>query len=302
MKTVFTKEEGNLIDNYFSKMKKENEAKKEDDYGDSNLSELRNQYVYMLVDSTGSMRENEEPMANACMDTLQGLKEKSEDYNSLTKLVSWGESIYEVNSNFMDPGELLEIVKAKYKLKEESKESNPFYCYGKTNISMIVDYIDSQLSRSSELCRNIKKGDPKILFLIITDYEDNNSLNKLRMSVEHLYENRFFTQYCKILVIYCGEERNKAAAEKLAGGPENLIALNDAADIDKHLAAITVNSIVNLIDPTHIKNRSHAYEETPNEVAQRQHKRAMENEKSVENLTDEEATAELERALGLMKG
>lgn len=249
---------------------------------------LRTEYIYLVYDTSGSMKRNEEAMYDSFLSTCKALMAaENEDCDFAVKLVFFDETVRAFNEEFMPADQLAELVTSKRNTRKD--KSNPFHCSGNTNISKIIDYLDGQFKRDSVLMYNLKSKDPLTLIVLVTDYNATDDEEDIKNSTEKIMQNRIYKKASRLLCIFCGEEENKSEAEKLAGSPENVVALG--SDISGLLAPVTLRSTITLSDPTHIKGGK--TQQTPRQIAQEVIKNEQEQALSANFLNEEETREKL---------
>lgn len=274
-----------------------NISKPETDYaniaGIINETGLRTEHIYLIYDTSGSMRANESAMYESFVSTCESLKKIShEDYNFVIKLVFFDEEVRPFNEEFMSPDQLLELVS--FKRNDKKDKTNPFYCYGRTSIGKIIDYMDKEFNRGSVLTKNMAKSDPETLIILVTDYQATDTKDARDNSTERILSNRFYLQASRMLCIFCGEDKNKGEAVKLAGSPDNLIALGN--DISAYLEPVLLKSTISLSDPTHIGRTQK--KQTPKQISEDIIDTDKTRGESIAELSEEETKKQLREMLG----
>ena len=248
-------------------------------------------YVLTLIDTSGSMTPYQADVYNSInelLDTLEGKNSTSEDVEYRVALAFFSDDVNEYAVAPMKP-EMLKVM----------IDEKLFECKGCTNLTAAVSFIDRQFSRNSEFFTHKHTGDPKSFTLVITDMMGTDNDNERNNALKLLKTNRFYSQANNTLVIFTGSDNTKQDAALLAGGEENVIALNGRiADL---LPVVAIESTITMSDATHTQHdeNGEATESTNAELAQKILDREEEGDKSGQNIAQNsaEVDAELKKLL-----
>lgn len=238
-------------------------------------------YVLTLIDISGSMSPYEKDVyssINELLDTLESKNSTSEDVEYRIALAFFNDNVNEYAIAPMKP-EMLKVM----------IDEKMFECNGGTNLTAAVNFIDRQFSRNSEFFTHKHSGDPKSFTLVITDMVGTDNDQDRSNALKLLKSNRFYSQANNTLVIFTGSDATKQDASILAGGEENVIALNGRiADL---LPIVAIESTITMSDATHTQHDENGEmaEPTNAERAQRILDREEEGADSGENISQNSA-------------
>lgn len=243
-------------------------------------------YIWMIVDRSISINRVREKFRDALSGTFAGLAESdrgSADIRTRVKLAWFNNTIEEFNNVHLDPQQLADTF-----------TDDDFRCSGTTSAGEVCRYIDKELSRTSPVVRSLKKNSPGFTFLIFTDGQVNDPVALREDARKVLQSNRFYQKYCRVLVVFLGDEKDKASAVALANGQEeNVIALGE--DLIPMISPIVIGSTVTFTDGTHLNSTG---ERTFSQLAEETRKRENEGSTSAAELDDEQLRDELMRLMG----
>ena len=248
-------------------------------------------YVLTLIDTSGSMTPYQTDVYNSInelLDTLESKNSTSEDVEYRVALAFFNDDVNEYAVAPMKP-EMLKVM----------IDEKLFECNGCTNLTAAVNFIDNQFSRSSEFFTHKHTGDPKSFTLVITDMMGTDNNTDRSNALKLLKSNRFYSQANNTLVIFTGSDDTKQDAAILAGGEENVIALNGhIADL---LPVVAIESTITMTDATHTQHdeEGEPTEPTNAELAQKILDRDKEGADSGKNIAQSSADidAELQKLL-----
>lgn len=243
-------------------------------------------FVWMIADRSGSIERVREKFRSALSNTFSGLAkadQASADMRTRVKLALFNNTMEEFNEVHLDPQQLADTF-----------TDEDFRCFGTTSAGQVSRYIDKELSRTSPVVRSLKKNSPGFTFIIFTDGQVNDPVALREDARKVLESNRFYQKYCRVLVVFLGDEKDKASAVALADGKEeNVIALGD--DLIPLISPIIIGSTVTFTDGTHVNSTG---ERTFTEMAEDAKKRESEGRSSAAELEDEKLRNELIRLMG----
>ena len=243
-------------------------------------------YVLTLIDTSASMNPYQTDVYNSInelLDTLESKNSTSEDVEYRVSLAFFNDDVDEYAVIPMKP----EMLKAMI-------DEKMFECNGCTNLTAAVNFIDRQFSHNSEFFTHKHTGDPKSFTLVITDMAGTDNDQDRSNALKQLKSNRFYSQANNTLVIFTGSDATKQDAAILAGGEENVIALNGRiADL---LPVVAIESTIAMTDATHTHHGEKGEHEEPTsaEVAQKIVEREEEGADSGENIAQNSADVDAE--------
>lgn len=239
-------------------------------------------YTWFLVDDSLSLKKKEEQIAaqiSYILSNLAEVNQSSVDTQVKAKLVFFNHEVREYNEVHMDPQRLADTFSA-----------GDYVCRGNTYAGALFRYMDGELTRRNPVIQNLKKNSPGFTFVIVTDAQMNDPGSVRAEGRRVLESNRFYRDYCRVLVVFLGQEKDMATAVALANGDaKNVIALDDNL-MPRLLAPLIVDSTVTFADGTHIGNDT-ARDLTS--MAEKTKEREREGSVSADELSDEELTKRL---------
>lgn len=245
---------------------------------DGNDVELRTIFMYLVYDVSGSMGRYSETMFDSCLQTCRALSSaQNEDLNFRVKLVTFNEEAKEINKEFQDPADL-----------ETLLSKDDFACEGQTSISKIITYLDKQFSRGALRERKLHKMDPKSVVVIVTDYQPvGETQETVTAATDKILSNRFYNKANRTLCIFCGEDKLKVNAAKLAGGLDNVVSMGQEY-IQELLTPVLISSTITLSDATHVEGKT-TEAKTTSEIATKIIEDQKASSESANQMTDAEA-------------
>lgn len=204
-------------------------------------SSVRLLRILILIDRSGSMSGLENETYTAITDLLSALAKKnrtSEDIEYRVSLAFFNDSVDHAVPVPLKPEDLLEVL-----------DRNQFCCTGGTDLTGAVAFLDKQFSRTSPLMTDLHTADPKTFCLILTDMAGTDNNESRKNAIHKIQKNRFYTKANQTLCIFSGSDANKGEAAILAGGEQNVIALD--SDIIQYLAPILLEGTISMTDATH---------------------------------------------------
>lgn len=244
--------------------------------------EFATHYTWFLIDDSLSLKNKEEQIAaqiSYILSNLAEVNQSSVDTQVKAKLVFFNHEVREYNDVHMDPQHLADTF-----------SRSDYVCHGNTYAGAVFRYMDGELTRSNPVVQNLKKNSPGFTFVMVTDAQLNDPGSVRAEARKVLESNRFFTEYCRVLVVFLGEEKDMATAVALANGDaKNVIAMDDDL-MTRLLAPLIVDSTVTFADGTHIGNDT-ARDLTS--MAEKTKEREREGTASAEELSDEDLAKKL---------
>ncbi len=254
---------------------------------DEDGEEFTKCFINVIIDTSGSMKKHEAAMCSAMETTLSSLQNanaNSIDTQFYVHLVTFNNDVTPLDSEYLEPSQVLSLM-----------THATLECMGGTNLGKVLSYMDKAFSRTGKIVQQLRKNDPKIMNLIITDFNGTDSASTRAGAMDLLSRNRLFQSLSHTLVVYVGDEAHKADALALAGGDErNIIQLSD--DLSSLLAPILIGTTVSLSDGTHLN--SSPDEKSPSELANESRQRAAEGSSSATQMSDTELRNSLLQLMG----
>jgi len=248
--------------------------------------EFATAFTWFIADKSGSVKSKEDAVYQALIRTFSGLAEANQgslDVVNRVKLALFDGSINDFNSVHLPPQQLADTF-----------TPDDYRCGGSTNMGAVFRYIDKELSRSSAVVKSLKKNTPKFNFIIVTDGQANDPASLRTEARKLLDSNRFYRDYCRVLVVFLGEQRDIATAVALANGQEqNVVALSD--DLVALLAPILIGSTVTFTDGTHLSTDGSG---SMADLTGQAKERDKQGTASAEELSDEQLREELIKLMG----
>lgn len=248
--------------------------------------EFITQYIWLIGDKSGSIKPKEAAVYSQISQVFSGLAEvnkASTDIRVRVKLALFNGTITNFNDVHLDPQQLADTF-----------TEDDFRCSGSTSASAVSRYIDKELSRSSPVVRSLKKNSPGFTFVIITDGQVNDPAALREDARKVLESNRFYQKYCRVLVVFLGNEADKATAVAMADGhEENVVALGD--DLVSLLGPVIIGSTVTFADGTHLNSTGNR---SVSDLAEDAKKRSNDGTASAGELEDQKLRDELMRLMG----
>lgn len=231
---------------------------------------MRTCYLLLAIDISGSMASFSKNVREAVMTYLQKMADMNADAVDVrykVKLLFFHDDVHEHSPEFLDPGQLLEVLTEK-----------DFVCGGGTHIGELYRTLDRVFSRQG-LMGSIDRGDPLPMFLAVSDLLETDS-SAMESASRDLYDNRYF-QGTKRLVVFVGPEERRAAAVKLAGGEDHVMAMNGALT-EQLLAPVMMGSTLMMADATHLSGQK----SSPKVIADDAARRSQEGQEDAEQLKE----------------
>lgn len=203
---------------------------------------LRAVLITFYIDTSGSMESLEGELNTGMRDVLTNLDEKNqnaEDWKFEVKIVTFNDSVHELNTEFLEPGQLLELL-----------DSKTFECGGGTNLTAIVNRIDADCSRTAQGYADAHTGAAKPIHILITDYVGTDADSTREAAQNRLMSNRLYTEKSVNLCVFVGPENRRNKVEALAGGADNVIALSE--NLSSYLTPMVMESSVLSSVETHV--------------------------------------------------
>lgn len=232
---------------------------------------LRACRISLWVDTSGSMSGHASDMAKGVKNLLQELADKNkdaEDCQFLVKIITFSNDVHVLNNEFLDPAQLLEVV-------DESTLS----CDGGTNLTALLREMDAACSRQAEGFKGAHRSDYKPVNVLITDMHGTDTQSARDAALNRLMDNQLFTKKSEVLCVYVGSESDFHYVEKIAGGKQNIVSINES--FGKYIAPVVMGSSVLSSIETHVNGQSNG------SLAEEAKKRAGDGEKSAKQLMDE---------------
>ena len=250
------------------------------------LEEFVQHHVWMIADNSLSLKNKEDVLADQMSKIFSGLDEvnqSSVDTQVKVKLAFFNDKVSVFNDTHLDPAQLADTF-----------TNSDYTCSGTTSASAVFRYIDKELSRTNPVVQNLRKNSPGFTFVIFTDAQLNDPANVREEARKVLESNRFYRDYCRVLVVFLGREQDMATAVALANGDSsNVIALED--DLISLLSPVIINSTVTFSDGTHIQDES---TQDLSALSEKTKNREQEGSVSADSLSDEELAKRLSSLLG----
>ena len=253
---------------------------------EEDLEEYTLVYDWFVADKSGSVKSKEDKVYNALISTFSGLAENNKgslDLLHRVKLSLFDSAIRDFNAVHLPPEQLVDTFTA-----------DDFRCSGSTAMGEVFRYIDKELRSSSPVVSKLRKNTPKFNFILVTDGQANDPAGLRESARKLLDSNRFYRNYCRVLVVFLGEDSDKATAVALADGhEENVVALSD--DLVSLLAPILIGSTVTFTDGTHLTTTD---DTSMADLAEQAKEREKDGTTSADELSDEKLRDELLRLMG----
>lgn len=244
-------------------------------------------YTWLIADKSGSVRPKEDKVYQALIRTFSGLAEANQgalDVISRIKLALFDGDIRDFNSVHLPPEQLADTF-----------TPDDFRCGGSTNMGAVFRYIDKELSRSSAVVQGLKKNTPMFNFILITDGQANDPASLRETARKLLDSNRFYRDYCRVLVVFLGEEQDMDTAVALANGKkENVVALTN--DLIPLLAPVLIGSTVTFTDGTHLS--TDGSDNNMANLVDQAKKREQDGSESADEISDDQLREDLLRLMG----
>lgn len=232
---------------------------------------LRACRISLWVDTSGSMSGHTSDMAKGVKNLLQELADKNknaEDCQFLVKIITFSNDVHVLNNEFLDPAQLLEII-----------DESTFSCDGGTNLTALLREMDAACSRQAEGFKGAHRSDYKPVNVLITDMHGTDTQSARDAALNRLMDNQLFTKKSEVLCVYVGSESDFHYVEKIAGGKQNIVSINES--FGKYIAPVVMGSSVLSSIETHVNGQSNG------SLAEEAKKRAGDGEKSAKQLMDE---------------
>lgn len=257
------------------------------DTTDEDEEELVSHFLWMIVDESGSVAPLRRKVYQQIKEIFEGLSNvnrASVDTRNLVKLAKFNSKLTEFNDVHMDPAQLLDTL-----------TESDYQPEGTTSDTAVSQYIDKELNGKSAVVRKLRKNTPKFTFVIITDARFNDPADVRQKARRILESNHYYKKYCRVLVIYLGDDADKASAVALANGiEENVVAIRP--DMTELLAPVIIGSTVTFPDGTHMDDSDGT--QTIADLTDQIDKRNQDGSSGAKNLTDEQLQQELSKLLG----
>ncbi len=238
--------------------------------------------INIILDVSASMTSKMKDVYPALLSIIKGLKEendKSIDIKFLVKITTFNNSVKELNTEYLLPGEIEDV------LTEDDAN-----CSGGTNLKNVADYIYDNFKTSSASMLKLRKYDAKITNIIITDCEGTDNAPEREAAINRLKNNRLLAKYGNTFVLFVGKQEYMSTAAAFTGGNEdNVIYIED--NIISCLAPIVIGSTIALSDGTRIDNDG---TKTTGEIVEGTKLGEKEGEESGKYLSPEDLQKELE--------
>lgn len=253
------------------------------------FEEFATHYIWMITDGSLSLKNKEDVIHGQISKIFSGLAEvnqSSVDTQVKVKLAFFNHEVSVFNDIHLPPDQLADTF-----------TRSDYTCSGTTSASAVFRYIDKELSRENPVVKNLRKNTPCFTFIIFTDAQVNDPANVRAEARKILDSNRFYKNYCRVLVVFLGREQDMATAVALANGDAgNVIALDD--DLIPLLSPVIINSTVTFADGTHIQG---AEEQDLCSLAKQTKEREQEGSISADQLRSDDLRQQLEDLLNLKK-
>ena len=202
-----------------------------------------------FVDVSGSMFKILPKVISAVKLGLEtSANSKVEDYDTLCQIITFAQDVTELNEKPLPPEDLLDCIDF------DSIKAN-----GCTNLGDLYQFIASTYTRSNPYIEQSSYGPaPAIRDIILTDSKATDSQAERAKSIQRLEDNTLAQRRQDLLVIHMGDDdptQNEELVKLVRGKTENLMSMSTfEAEAGTLLAARICQSIINLSDPTYIKN------------------------------------------------
>lgn len=251
------------------------------------LEEFATHYMWMIIDKSLSVKDKEDVLSNQISKIFSGLAEANQssiDTQVKVKLAFFNHEVSVFNDTHLSP-----------ELLADTFTRSDYTCSGTTSASAVFHYIDKELSRDNHVVKNLRKNTPGFTFIIFTDAQVNDPANIRAEARKILDSNRFYKNYCRVLVVFLGREQDMATAVALANGDaSNVIALED--DLISLLSPVIINSTVTFSDGTHIQGDE---EQDLSSLAKKTKEREAEGSVSADQLRSDDLTQKLKDLMNL---
>lgn len=217
-----------------------------DDVNTQFFDGLRKVYVTFYVDISWSMSVHESTLFDTSKTVLKSLAERNqsaEDGEFLVRIVTFNDDVHVLNEQFLPPEQLLELI-----------DSSTFRCDGGTNLTAIVQQIDTDCSRQGAAFANKHSSDFQPFSILITDFVGTDSDSTRESAMNRLLQNQLYVNKSQALCVFVGPESQKSNVVALAGGADRVIALG--SELDKFLTPVIMGSTVQMSEATHMQNGS----------------------------------------------
>ena len=251
--------------------------------------EIVNMYLNIYLDASGSVEKIRQIIIEQITGILSGLtkaNKDSADLRILVKLLLFNDKVVALNDVHMLPEQVADIF-----------TSDKYVPRGTTSGKALFDSMDKELSSASPAIQALKKHHPGMYTVVITDAKLNDNESLRAQARQILETNRHFRDHNKMVVVFLGEEQDKASAVAIANGNEDgVITVED--DLLSKLAPYILEHTVTSMDGTHVNSTG---ERSFKELTQETKKRHEEGSKSVDDMTDDELTKIVFEVMGKRK-
>lgn len=203
---------------------------------------LRKAYITFYFDISGSMQPHQAALLQTAKATLKALSDRNqtaEDTEFLVRIVCFNNIVKVVNDAFLPPEQLLELI-----------DESTFCCDGGTNLTAIVNQIDSDCSRNGAAFANKHTSDLQPFCILVTDFVGTDAESSRQAAMNRLLNNQLYVNKSQALCVFVGPDSEKANVEALAGGADRVIALE--SDLERYLTPVIMGSTVQMSESTHL--------------------------------------------------
>lgn len=241
-------------------------------------------YTTFYYDTSGSMTKHEQTLCESAKKVLEALAKHNasgEDGEFLVRIVTFNNDVHVLNQEFLPPEQLLELI-----------DNSTFRCGGGTNLTAIVNQIDSDCSRQGVAFANKHSSDFQPFSILVTDFMGTDSDASREAAMNRLLQNQLYVKKSQALCVFVGPESQKCHVEALAGGADRVIALG--SDLERYLTPVVLGSTINMNQSTHLSIDS------ASSIAEQSVRRVADGQQSAEEIqrNQEALNEELRKLLG----
>lgn len=228
-------------------------------------------YVTFYIDTSGSMECHEKDLQESVTTVLEALAKHNatgEDGEFLVRIVTFNNDVDVLNEQFLPPEQLVELI-----------DNSTFHCSGGTNLTAIVNRIDSDCSRQGVAFANKHSSDYQPFSILISDFVGTDSDTSREAAMDRLRQNQLYVKKSQALCVFVGPESQKHNVEILAGGADRVIALED--NLERYLTPVVLGSTINMSEATHLSMDSSS------SIAEQNAKRTADGTQSAEEFSQD---------------